>query len=65
MSRPTDVAVAQAQTDRAMLKSRADSLRASGHKELSQVYYRAYSEFVLPAFTGEENTRGLNLDVRR
>lgn len=63
--RPDDALLARAQAARVELKAIYLAARAQGAKELADVAYRAYSEFVLPAFTGEENTRGVQTSAVR
>ncbi len=40
-------------------------LRQHGDMELADVIKRAHRELMLPAFTGAENTRGVNADAVR
>lgn len=64
MPRPTNTLLTQAQQARTDLTALRDAARAAGARELQGVAQRALNEFNHPAFTGEENTRGITVVPR-
>lgn len=64
MPRPTNSLLTQAQTARNDLRALQLAAVANGSKELAGVAQRALNEFNHPAFTGEENTRGITIVPR-
>lgn len=64
MPRPTSAHFVTAQSDLALLRAHEVTLRAAGASELADVYKRAIREFQNPAFTGQENTVGVQHALR-
>lgn len=64
MPRPSNSLLTQAQTERTNLVALRDAAKAAGARELQGVAQRALNEFNHPAFTGEENTRGITIVPR-
>lgn len=64
MARPVASDFTTAQSDLALLRAHEAALRAKGANDLADVYKRAIREFQNPAFTGQENTLGIQHALR-